>query len=433
MREFPSPQEILKVFEREPGKTFRLRELVVELGLRSSQARDLKNALKGLARQKRIVYLKKNHFARVGGGQDHGGALRGANSETRGPSAGLCPRRPTGTFTGRLIGHRDGYGFVVPDAPLAGSDQDIYISSDGMGSAMNGDRVEVQVVRASPGGRVEGRILRVTDRAQKTVVGQFHCGQRYNYVLPFDHRLPFEIVIPRGEEWPGGEKLALPRSRDRQFGGEAEKQVRSPESEVRILNSEFRSPGSEVRSARDLDGLVVDVELTSYPRPGALPRGRIVEILGRREDFGVDVEIIIRKFHLPHRFPPEVLAEADSAPQSIPEGDREGRRDFRGLPIVTIDGETAKDFDDAVLVEAPAERKLSAPRTHCRRSPLCAPRHRARPRGPAARHFGLFSRPGRPHAAAGALERHLQPQSPRRPPGDVGAHGNRCAGTHCRV
>jgi ribonuclease R len=77
----------------------------------------------------------------------------------------------------------------------------------------------------------------------------------------------------------------------------------------------------------------------------------VVEILGRREDFGVDVEIIIRKFHLPHRFPEEVLTEAGAAPQYISEGEREGRRDFRGLPIVTIDGETAKDFDDAVLVE----------------------------------------------------------------------------------
>ena len=117
----------------------------------------------------------------------------------------------------------------------------------------------------------------------------------------------------------------------------------------RNSKSEVRSPKSE--APRDLEGLVVDVEITSYPRPAALPRGRVVEILGRREDFGVDVEIIIRKFHLPHRFPPEVLAEAGAAPQYIPERDREGRRDFRGLPIVTIDGETAKDFDDAVLVE----------------------------------------------------------------------------------
>jgi ribonuclease R len=127
------------------------------------------------------------------------------------------------------------------------------------------------------------------------------------------------------------------RSRDRQFGGESEKPVRGPRSEVRSL--------------RELDGVVVDVEITSFPRPAALPRGRVVEILGRREDFGVDVEIVIRKYHLPHRFPAEVLAEAEAAPQYIPELDRGGRRDFRELPIVTIDGETAKDFDDAVLVE----------------------------------------------------------------------------------
>ncbi|MGO8788102.1 MAG: ribonuclease R family protein [Terriglobia bacterium] len=337
MREFPTPQEILKVFERQPDKTFRLRELVVELGLRSSQARDLKNALKSLSRNKRIVYLKKNNFALVGTKYGHAGPHASASAESRFSNVGTTRPRGANVVSGRLIGHRDGYGFVVPDAPLSGSDQDIYIPADGMGSAMNGDRVEVQVLRAKPDGRREGRILHVTDRAQKTVVGQFHSGQRYNYVMPFDHRIPFEIVIPRGDEWPGGEGPTPAHSRDRQFGGESEQQVTGPKSEV--------------RNSRDLDGLVVDVEITSYPRPAALPRGRVVEILGRREDFGVDVEIIIRKFHLPHRFPAEVLAEAGAAPQYISEHDREGRRDFRGLPIVTIDGETAKDFDDAVLVE----------------------------------------------------------------------------------
>jgi ribonuclease R len=356
MREFPSPQEILTVFERQPGKTFRLRELVVELGLRSSQARDLKNALKDLSRHRRIVYLKKNHFALVGKaaqgslsspedipsprGRDGAAPQPGANPESRVPN----PRTSRGANVvgGRLIGHRDGYGFVVPDAPLAGTDQDIYIPSDGMGSAMNGDRVEVQVLRAKPDGRREGRILSVTDRAQKTVVGQFHCGQRYNFVMPFDQRIPFEIVIPRGEEWPE-EQVRISNSefrgtRDRQFGGESEGKTARQEVISRRLT-------------QDLEGLVVDVEITSYPRPAALPRGRVVEILGRRGDFGVDVEIVIRKFHLPHRFPAEVLAEAGAAPQSIAEQDLEGRRDFRGLPIVTIDGETAKDFDDAVRVE----------------------------------------------------------------------------------
>jgi len=334
MREFPLPQEILKVFEREPGRTFRLRELVGELGLRSSQARDLKNVLKSLARNKRIVYLKKNHFA-LGSKEPRVDSDRPA----KGRSAHLpaASARGANLASGRLIGHRDGYGFVVSDAPVKGTDQDIFIPPDAMGSAMNGDHVEVQVLRAKPDGRSEGRIVRVIDRAQKTVVGQFHCGQRYNYVMAFDHRIPYEIVIPRGAEWPGAEGPAPPRSRDRQFGGESEQQVQGPKSEV--------------RRTEDLEGMVVDVEMTSYPRPAALPHGRVVEILGRRDDFGVDVEIIIRKFHLPHHFPPEVLAEAGAAPQYIAEREHQGRRDFRGLPIVTIDGETAKDFDDAVLVE----------------------------------------------------------------------------------
>ena len=230
MREFPSPQEVLAVFQREPGRTFRLRELVVELGLRSSQARDLKNALKTLARYNRIVYLKKNHFALVRGDRraadltaDDARQIRTGSATTDNRQSkidngrGQARVRGANIATGRLIGHHDGYGFVVPDAPVAGSDQDIYIPADGMSSALNGDRVEVQVLRAKPDGRREGRIISVTDRAQKTVVGQFYCGQRYNYVKPFDHRIPYEIVIPRGEEWP-------------------REAVRGPESGVRSLN-----------------------------------------------------------------------------------------------------------------------------------------------------------------------------------------------------
>ena len=238
--------------------------------------------------------------------------------------------------TGKLIAHRDGYGFVVPDRPLATTDLDIFIPPDGMSSAMHGDRVEVRVTRAKRDGRLEGRISRVLERANKTVVGEFHLGARANYVTPFDQRIAREIVIPAGREWPREEE----RIRNRQFGGE----------------SEGRTSGTRAtagRSTRELEGMVVDVELTDFPRPGELgsPRGRVTEVLGRRDDFGVDVEIMIRKFHLPHRFPAEVLELASAQPQYISESERRGRRDFRSLPIVTIDGETAKDFDDAVYVE----------------------------------------------------------------------------------
>jgi len=335
MREFPSPSEILKLFEENPHRTFRLREIVLELELRSSQARELKSALKDLARRRKIAHLKKSHFALMP--SDHRPAVparehrRGERGEGCGPASGVGRK----LVSGRLIGHRDGYGFVVPDQPMGVTGQDIFIPANGMGSALHGDRVEVHVVRAKADGRLEGRVVTVRDRAQKTVVGEFHCGQRYNYVLPYDHRIPFEIMIPRGAEWPA-EATA---SRDRQFGGESEGKG------AKLLRT------GPHRSAQNLEGLIVDIEITNFPTPAQLPKGRVIEILGKRDEFGVDVEIIIRKFHLPHHFPPEVLAEASAAPQYIPERDREGRRDFRLLSIVTIDGETAKDFDDAVYVE----------------------------------------------------------------------------------
>jgi ribonuclease R len=100
----------------------------------------------------------------------------------------------------------------------------------------------------------------------------------------------------------------------------------------------------------DLEGVVVDVEITDWPSPTQSPRGRVIEILGREDDFGVDVEITIRKFHLPHHFPAAALQQAQDTPATILASELERRRDFRALPIVTIDGETARDFDDAVLV-----------------------------------------------------------------------------------
>jgi ribonuclease R len=335
MREFPSQSQILKLFEENPHQTFRLREIVQALGLRSSEARELKSALKDLAKRRKIAYLKKSHFALMPPERRSAGSSRephrNKGGEGRGPASGSALK----LVAGRLIGHRDGYGFVVPDAAMGATGQDIFIPPGAMGTALHGDRVEVHVARPRPDGRLEGRIVTVRDHAHKTVVGEFRVGEGFNYVIPHDLRIPHEIMIPRGEEWPGEESAR----RDRQFGGESEGK-----------HARTRTPGA-ARDARELNGLIVDVEITKFPGPSERARGRVLEILGKRDDFGVDVEIIIRKFHLPHRFPPEALAEAAAAPQYIPERDCEGRRDFRSLPIVTIDGETAKDFDDAVHVE----------------------------------------------------------------------------------
>jgi len=223
---------------------------------------------------------------------------------------------------GRLVGHRDGYGFVIPDEPIPEAKGDIFIGADGMGEALHGDRVLAGAIRIRSNGRAEGRIERVLERAQKTVVGEFRYGQRTNYVLPFDTRIPHQIVIPPGLEIPAAQPSAAkapPRRED-------------------------------LASREHLEGAVVNVEITRFPSAFQSGAGRVLEILGKAGEFGVDVEIIIRKFHLPHQFSHEALRDAQAVPAMVPASAAAGRRDFRDLPIVTIDGETAKDFDDAVVV-----------------------------------------------------------------------------------
>src|SRR5439155_26354146 len=149
-----------------------------------------------------------------------------------------------------------------------------------------------------------------------------------------------EIVIPRGMEFPET------KTAESAEHAEKKKSQRSKKSLHRVLGEE----AARRAAWDDLENLVVDVEITDWPTPTQNPRRRVVEILGYEDDFGVDVEIMIHKFHLPHRFPPEVLEEARDEEPIIPARVAHKRRDFRALPVVTIDGETAGDFDDAVTV-----------------------------------------------------------------------------------
>ena len=242
--------------------------------------------------------------------------------------------------TGRLSMHRDGYGFVTPDSAslrdrIAG---DIYIPPPAVGSAMHGDRVLVELKDIREGGRAEGRILRVIGRAHATVVGTFHYGPRHNYVTPIDEKITLDIIIPRGAELPSGNEVEA---------AEEERGRRKAVSRDRVLGEEAHRHKVEWD---DLEGVVVDVAITDWPSATQSPRGRVVEILGYEDDFGVDVEIVIRKYHIPHRFPAEVIEEAQSFPSIVSARELRHRRDYRSLPIVTIDGETARDFDDAVFV-----------------------------------------------------------------------------------
>ncbi len=236
------------------------------------------------------------------------------------------PPHDANVIAGRLVAHRDGYGFVVPDRPIPSMEGDLFIGAHAMGDAMHGDRVLARIIRRDPGGRFEGRIEKITSRAHPTVVGLFRYGAHGNVVLPYETRIGHEIIIPPGEE-------LTPALREK---------LRLSSAESSRLSQRLRLP--------ELDGAVVDVEITRYPRGGAQPAGRVVEILGRHGEMGVDVEIVIRKHHLPHIFSAEVQAQARAAAREVRREDTEGRRDFRDLPVVTIDGETAKDFDDAVYV-----------------------------------------------------------------------------------
>jgi ribonuclease R len=147
--------------------------------------------------------------------------------------------------------------------------------------------------------------------------------RRGNFVIPSDNRISQWLEIPEGLETP-----------------------------VHDLSADrVGAPARQVKSAEDLDGLIVNVEVLEFPEDGEAGAGRVIEVLGHPDDFGVDVEIVIRKHHLPHEFPPEVLEQARRIPHQIGPAEIANRRDFRHLDIVTIDGETARDFDDAVWVE----------------------------------------------------------------------------------
>jgi ribonuclease R len=226
-------------------------------------------------------------------------------------------------IVGRLSVHRDGYGFVIPLQKVADIAGDIFIPPSAVSQAMHGDRVLAHITFVSPEGKAEGTILKILSRAHQTIVGEFRVRRRGNWVKPNDDRLQQWIYIPEGMELPA-----------------------PPKTEDRIGAKVF-----DVKSADDLDGMIVNVELLEFPADGEDGVGRVIEILGRPDDFGVDVEITIRKHHLPHRFPEEAIAQAKDIPEVIPPAEIAKRKDFRELPIVTIDGETARDFDDAVFVE----------------------------------------------------------------------------------
>ncbi|PYU27758.1 MAG: ribonuclease R [Acidobacteria bacterium] len=323
-----SEDDVLNFLGRTRGPSS-VREIASGLSLRHAGRRALSSVLSRLKRQRLVEELRGGQYRLAG---DRSQRRDNAKSSAR---PGAPPKAATGDsnlLSGRLVAHRDGYGFVVPDSPRKDLDGDLFVPPDQLGDAMHGDRVIARIERRdtrgsqAPGSasRAEGRVVRVLGRAHPTVVGVFHYGHRSNFVIPYESRIHHEIVIPVGEELTP--------------------QLVAKHKAERLL------PAASLRLP-ELDGAVVNVEITRFPRAGVAAAGSVVEILGKPGEFGLDVEILIRKHHLPHQFSQDVLEQADKVARPVGNAEREGRRDFRHLPIVTIDGETARDFDDAVYVE----------------------------------------------------------------------------------
>jgi ribonuclease R len=317
-----SETQLLRHIERLPHRSASYKQLIRELSLRGNDRRELESQLADLVVRGKLVLSGRDKYSLPS---------EAANRNL---------------VVGRLHMHRDGYGFVTPTEKevrerLGG---DVFIPPVEVGEAMHGDQVLVELRKRSDPSRgdlrSEGHILRVMERAHSTVVGTFHYGKTHNYVRPIDEKVTVDIIIPRGQETPPeypDDEVNDPGAHRDARGSRAAKD--------RVLGTEARR-----REWDDLEGVVVDVVVTEWPTSTTNPRGKVVEILGYEDDFGVDVEIIIRKHHLPHHFPPDVLAEAKAISPQIPPKELRKRRDFRETPIVTIDGETARDFDDAVHV-----------------------------------------------------------------------------------
>ena len=210
---------------------------------------------------------------------------------------------------GTVQGHRDGHGFVLPDEGA----QQIYLSAQEMRAVMHRDRVKVRVVRLDRKGRPEGLVLEILERRKTPIIGRLlHEGGAW-IVAPEDRRYGRDILIPNKA------------------------------------------------TAHAEPGQVVAVELTEPPTLNAQPVGRVVEVLGGIDDPGMEIEIAVRKYEVPHRFNDDVLAQVAKLPDKVRPVDKRNRIDLTDVPLVTIDGEDARDFDDAVYCQPTAMGRSKTP------------------------------------------------------------------------
>ncbi|MDH5216268.1 MAG: ribonuclease R [Gammaproteobacteria bacterium] len=200
---------------------------------------------------------------------------------------------------GRVIGHRDGFGFLVPDD----GGEDLFLSAKRMRGILNGDRIVARVSGVDNRGRKEGAPVEVLERANDQIVGRYRQERGVSFVTPSNQRINQDILI-----------------------------------------------GPEDRGSA-VDGQIVVVELIEQPTWKSNPIGKIVEVLGEEMAPGMEVDIAVRTYQIPYEWPKQVLDEIRDFGREVPEQAKQGREDLRETPLVTIDGEDARDFDDAVFCE----------------------------------------------------------------------------------
>jgi ribonuclease R len=218
--------------------------------------------------------------------------------KTRTEHYGLPERM--GLVVGKIQGHQKGFGFLIPDEERP----DIFIPSSNLNGAMHNDRVIVKILREENNGKkCEGEVIRILERGNKTVIGVFENSKNFGFVVPDEKRIHQDVFIPKGD-----------------------------------------TMGAKT-------GQIVIAEIVKWPETRRNPEGKIVDILGKKGDKGIDILTIIKKYKLPEEFPPKVQSYAENLSDEIPQEEYRRRKDLRNLKIVTIDGEDAKDLDDAVSIE----------------------------------------------------------------------------------
>ncbi|HEY5599384.1 MAG TPA: RNB domain-containing ribonuclease, partial [Candidatus Manganitrophaceae bacterium] len=265
-------ETILRQLQIKSDHPLLLKELMLRLEIPEEERREVKKLLRKMVQEGEIIQI-------------------------RGARYGL-PQKMS-LVIGRLKGHRDGYGFVLPE----NDEPDVYIGVKNMNEAMHGDRVVARIEATKRGGRREGRVIRILERARVRLVGRFERGKDFGFLVSSDKRIVQDLYV-----------------------------------------TFENSLGAQT-------GDIALAEIVSYPTKSRNPEGKVIKILGRLDDPKIDTEMVIESNGLLRDFSMDAVEEAKKTPASVSPEMRKGRIDLRETPTVTIDGERARDFDDAVSIE----------------------------------------------------------------------------------